>query len=167
MADVFAGLVTVGVCVLLLWGLKLLDDRATAAYPVATAAVTASVAIPLVGLMLAWLAHTTGVEIEQDAAVFGTLAQLIATLLVAFALEVAAFRVAWRTPRERRELGVLMGGTAAGTAIGLMAAIWGLVHPWPGLVFLGTAVAAVLFLAVALVVRPVAKILRPDAASVE
>jgi hypothetical protein len=161
------GLVVLGGSVFLLWGLKVLDDRVTARHPVATAAVNASVVIPAVGVLLAGIAQTTGADIEQGENVFGTLAQLIATLLIAFAVEAAAFRLAGRTQTERHELAVLVGGTAAGAVIGLVAAIWGLIHPWPGLVVLGIAVAAVLLLAVILVLRPVVRILRQDVATAE
>lgn len=166
---VFIGLVIVlGLFALLSLGFDTLYERATASHPVATAAVSAGIAIPLIGAALAWPVSSWGVVVAQDAGVFATLAQLIVTLLIAFAVEAAAFPVGHgSSPRERRAGAVAVGGVAAGAVVGLVAAIWGLVHPHPGLLFLGMAVSAILLLVVILVMLPVTRLLRHDALPVE
>jgi hypothetical protein len=158
---VIAWLVVVGLSALLLWGAWALNARATASHPVMTAAVSALVAIPVLGLSIAWAVDDAGVAIEQNADVFATLAQLIATLLIAFAVEASGFkRIAETTDVERRELAAIVGGLGGGAGVGLAAALWGLVHPWPGLAFLFTAIVAIVVLVALLVARPVSLILR-------
>jgi hypothetical protein len=158
---VIGWLLAVGMVALLLWGAKALNTRATARHPVATAAVSALVAIPAMGLSLAWALGNAGTAIEQDADVFATLAQLIATLLIAFAIEASALRPSAKvTAAEQRELAAIVGGLTGGAAVGLAAALWGLVHPWPGLAFLFTAIVAIAVLVALLVALPVSRILR-------
>lgn len=77
------------------------------------------------------------------------------------------FRKVGDSPKARREFAVAVGGTAAGAAVGLVAAMWGLIHPFPGLVFLGMAIAAVLMLVVLIVLLPALSILRQEATAVE
>lgn len=143
-------------------------DWAIAEHPLAMATLGTVVTIPVVGAALAGLFESLGFSLAQDTEVFATLAQLVVTLLIAFAIEAAAFRIGGdMSARERREMAVAVGGIAGGAAIGLLAAIWGLVHPQPGLVFVGMSVSAILVLVTILVLLPVMRILDEDPVPLE
>ncbi len=132
----------------LVWLNRLLDCLFKE-FPIITLIVIGVLFVPAAGCAIGWLLAHSGVEIRQEPQQFALLAQLIAILLVALTVEIAAPRLRGCDDRDqyRSAAAAMIIGLGLGGVVGLIASIWGGIHPSPGLAFLGTAAVAALLLA--------------------
>jgi hypothetical protein len=106
------------------------------------------------GLLAVGVAQFHGLHIRQQESTYSTLLQVIATLIIAVAVEAFALRT---SPAEDSELPHFVSGLALGSLLGLVAAVVGTVIDHPGLFLLFTAAWTVVWLGIAAAWLPIAR----------
>jgi hypothetical protein len=121
------------------------------------------------GTGLSSLASSMGTEIRQTPDVFAVLAQLIVTFVVAFMIEVGSIRLVSANTVDSNdetspgaEVAALVSGMGLAAAVGFVAALYGTIHPHPGLAFVFMPIATTLLFLAMIVALPAVRIARLD-----